>query len=163
MLIMKRKVITGLLCTGILLAAPVHAYAAMLPAQQATAAGSPAVMQGGLLPADIFGAITRYTAQLSAGYGCIYMNASTISNTVMKKIGLKNVTLQYSVNGVSWIDAVYYGGIMNNNTTFFSVSGKYYPAVLGSGYYRVKVTHYAYTTINSTQSVVEISNAVWIN
>jgi len=159
-----RKALAAMLFAAALLSQPVQASAAVaVPEQrqlQVIAGGNQAAVQGRLLPADIFGAIIRYSVQISAGSGCIYMNASTVSNTIMKKIGLKNITVQYSTNGVSWTDAIVYGGILNSSTNYFSIAGRYYPAIYGSGYYRVKVTHYAYTTINAAQSVVEISNTV---
>ena len=170
------RTLTALLCTGAMLAQPVRAAAATnIPEQkqylsqpqyytaiqgpyQFDAAGNP---RAAAIAPKAVGIIIDHSDYLSAGVGCVNYSARTSSGSVMRRIGLKNVTLQYSANNVSWSDVAYYGDFYNNNATSFYLY-RSFPAVKGAGYYRIKVTHFAYNNPANPQNIPAYSNTVKI-
>jgi hypothetical protein len=112
------------------------------------------------------GLIRSYYVSISAGTKCIYINASTFANQTMNKVGIKNISIQFSENGWSnWQTIGSYPNQLAGNTSSFSCSGLQYN-VSRTGYYRVCVTHYAQKGLplfGDSQSINNCSNAVKVN
>ena len=118
----------------------------------------PVNQQGNVLMA--YGLIYDYSVTARAGAGGIYLTSRTCSRSLMRKIGLINIAIQYSTNNYSWTDVGYYSDILNSNSTLLSVTNKFYPVYNGAGYYRFRVTHYAYTNPLDPQKITQYSNSV---
>lgn len=112
------------------------------------------------------GLIRSYYVSISAGAKCIYLNASTIANQSMNKIGIKNISIQFSENGWSnWQTVGSYSNQLVSNTSSFSCNNHYH-SVSRAGYYRVCLTHYAQKglpLIGDSQSINNSSNVVKVN
>ena len=135
-----------------------QSYAAYQRTDQFGAAGNP---NAAAIAPKAVGIIIDHSDYLSAGVGCVNYSAGTFSGSVMRRIGLKNVTLQYSANNVSWSDVAYYGDFYNNNAISFYLY-RSFPAVKGAGYYRIRVTHFAYNNPANPQNIPDFSNTVKI-
>ena len=171
-----RRTLAALLCAGAMLAQPVRAaavtdipeqkqylsrpqsYAAYQRTDQFGAAGNP---NAAAIAPKAVGEIIGYYDNLNAGIGCVYYYAETRSGSVMRRIGVKNVTLQYSANNASYDDVAYYGDFYYNNSSFFSLS-RSFPTVRGAGYYRIKATHFAYNNPANPQKITVYSSPVKI-
>ncbi|MCR4761134.1 MAG: hypothetical protein K5705_12880 [Oscillospiraceae bacterium] len=112
------------------------------------------------------GLIRSYSVSISAGSRCIYLNASTFANATMNKVGIKNISVQFSENGWSnWQTVGYYSNQLASNTSVYSCYNLPY-SVSRSGFYRVCLTHYAQKglpIIGDSQSINNYSNAVKVN
>ena len=173
-----RRTLAALLCAGAMLAQPVRAaavtdipeqkqylsrpqsYAAYQRTDQFGAAGNP---NAAAIAPKAVGDIIGYYDNLNAGIGCVYYYAETLCGSVMRRTGVKNVTLQYSPNpnNVTYADVANYGDFYNNNSSFFSLS-RSFPTVRGAGYYRIKVTHFAYNNPAKPQNITIFSSPVKI-
>ena len=164
-----RKTLTAFFAAGMLLSQPVRAAAAV-PIREA--ALQQEVMQQQVMQYNAigpvnqqnvlmaFGLIYDYSVTARAGASGIYLTSRTCSRSPMKKIGLINIAIQYSTNNYSWTDVGYYSDILNSNSTLLSVTNKFYPVYNGAGYYRFRVTHYAYTNPLDPQKITQYSNSV---
>lgn len=109
------------------------------------------------------GLIRSYYVSISPGSKCIYLSASTVASQSMTKIGIKNISIQFSENGWSnWQTVGSYSNQLVSGTSSFSCSGLYH-SVSRSGYYRVCLTHYAQKglpIIGDSQNINNSSNVV---
>lgn len=94
--------------------------------------------------------------------GKLLLSAETNSNSIMKYIGIRQISIQRSSDGVNWTtvstpaDMLTQDASESNIDTSFSVSSGYY--------YRIVCAHYArdYSVLPSWQIIPNISNSVWI-
>lgn len=92
---------------------------------------------------------------------CVY--AETRATEKMEVIGIKNVTVQYSYDCNNWYDEWNAGSFFNYDSSNYTLSN-YIMALDRKGcYYRIACVHYAKKNFINTQSISNISNAVWIN
>ncbi len=91
----------------------------------------------------------------------LYIDAETGSNSIMKTIGFKNVTVEYSTNLADWYEYKPPFDYTASSTRSCRMSGYSIPVTNGY-YYRVTLNHYAKETgwFGSSQSVPNISNVV---
>lgn len=94
--------------------------------------------------------------------GNLCVSISTQATEKMAKIGLKDLTVQYSYDGSNWYNEWNAGDFLACDTNRYSLSN-YIMALDRNGcYYRISCTHYAQKSFLNTQSVSNTSNAVWI-
>ncbi|MEE5994406.1 MAG: hypothetical protein V3G42_14435 [Oscillospiraceae bacterium] len=105
--------------------------------------------------------ISNYNLNIYKNGSILYVNALTGSNSTMKTIGFKDVTVEYSTNCSDW-----YEYRQPFDYTVSSASSCYmtnYPISVTNGYYyRVTLNHYAEASglFGSSQSVYNTSNVV---
>lgn len=76
------------------------------------------------------------------GDGYINISAKTQVSSVMEEVGYKNVVVQRSDDGENWVDEVYIGDLVAQNTRYYSINNMRVK-VRGGGEYRVVCDHYA--------------------
>lgn len=110
------------------------------------------------------GLIRKYSLSVSSSGKTLYINGSTASNNSMKSIGYKNVSVEYSSNGVKWYTEKSIGDLLKSDSLSYYLNN-YAVSVKGGYYYRVSCTHYAKEKglFGSSQSVDNTSNSVWID
>ena len=96
----------------------------------------------------------------------VYISSFTVGNAVMAKIGIIDIQVQQSTNGVNgWTTCVPKFDLTESNTSACYVND--YGVLVSPGYYyRVIVTHYAKETgwfFPDSQSVTVTSGVLWIN
>lgn len=108
------------------------------------------------------GLISDYSLSISKSGNVLYINAKTLSNSMMKTIGFKNIVVEYSTNNNDWDT---YTGTISDQTASNAYSHALvnFPVTVENGYYyRVTLNHYAKETgwFGNSQSVPNISNVV---
>ena len=169
-----RKSLTAILAAGMLLSQSVRAAAGapiqdaqkQILSQQAlqynqyyNAAG---IANPKVIAPMAAGLLYEHTSFIRAGAGGVYLTSRTGSFSSMKKIGLKNVYLQYSRDNANWSDVRYVGTFLNSNSTFHAFTNKFITASNGAGYYRVKLTHTAYNNPFDPHDFEQYTNSVWL-
>lgn len=106
--------------------------------------------------------LSYYNTNVSNYNGSLCVNINTRATESMEKIGVKNLTVQYSYDGTNWYNEWNAGDFLAYDTNGYSLNN-YIMALDRSGcYYRISCTHYAQKSFLNTQSVSGTSNAVWI-
>lgn len=110
------------------------------------------------------GLIRTYSLSVSSSGKTLCINGSTASNNSMKSIGYKNVSVEYSSDGVNWHEEKSIGNLLKSDSLSYYLNN-YTVSVKGGYYYRVSCTHYAKEKglFGSSQSVDNTSNSVWIS
>lgn len=109
------------------------------------------------------GLLDGYNLSVSNYNGSLCVVAETRASSVMKEIGIKNLTVQYSYNNSTWYDEWNAGKFYTCDSDEYTLSN-YIMALEHHGcYYRVKGTHYAKASTLNTQSQFNTSNSVWIS
>ena len=171
-----RKTLTAFIFAGVMLTQSVRADAATFSGQMQPTTSEPqtSVYQfnaGNNRPNAVNGNINAvmpmaqglivdYSDSLRAGTGCVYLTSKTISNSTMRRIGMKEIALQYSSTGASYSDIAYLGDIQSSGSSMCAVYGKRINTLNGAGYYRVRLTHFAYSNPANPQSITIYTNAV---
>ena len=107
------------------------------------------------------GLITNFGLSIWKSGSTLYINANTISTSVMKTIGFKDIVVEYRTSTSDWVE---YKPAFDY--TISSARECYmddYPVPVTNGYYyRVTLNHYAKESgwFGSSQSVSNISNVV---
>lgn len=109
------------------------------------------------------GLIESYDLSLSSSGKTLYINGSTTSNSSMKSIGYKDISIEYSSNGVNWSKEKGIDDLLKSNSLSYYLNN-YAVSVKGGYYYRVTCTHYAKEKglLGSSQSMKNTSNSVWV-
>lgn len=170
-----RKTLTAILAAGMILVQPVRAAAAVsasvsqgYPAQQAYMQQQMLPEQYAINPANpragarlmAYGLLSNCRISARVGAGGVYMSSQTLSNSIVKKLGLKSVTLQYSPNNATWYDVTTVSNLLGSNTSAYFINDRWFPSTNGAGYYRFKATHIAYNNPLDPQTYLDYSNAV---
>ena len=94
----------------------------------------------------------------------LYINGTTASNVSMKSIGYKDISIQYSSDGVYWDEEKPNDDLLKSDSSSYYLNN-YAVSVKGGYYYRVSLTHYAKESgwFGSSQSVENTSNSVWVD
>lgn len=110
------------------------------------------------------GLITRYDLTVSSSGGKLCVNGVTKANGSMKSVGYKDISVQYSSNGVDWYTEKTISDLLKSDSSSYYLNN-YYISVKGGYYYRITCTHYAKASglFGSSQSVDNTSNSVWIS
>ncbi|MBR3447150.1 MAG: hypothetical protein IKH27_05045 [Oscillospiraceae bacterium] len=171
-----RKSLTAILAAGMLLSQSVRAAAAA-PIQQAPIQSnfqSQQVLQynqyNAAVPANPRAAAMAYghfyesTSSARIGAGGLYLTTRTGTFNIMRKIGLKSVTMEYSSNGVSgWRTVANYGEIVTYNSNSQRITNRFFSSTNGAGYYRFKVIHIAYNSpFDYQESDPQYTAAFWL-
>lgn len=95
----------------------------------------------------------------------VYISSSTVGSAVMAEIGITDIQIQRSANGVNgWTTCVPEFDLTGTNVSAYYVN--YYGVSVTSGYYyRVVVTHYAKETgwwFPKSQSFNQTSGVMWM-
>lgn len=109
------------------------------------------------------GLIYGYYISASASSGKLILNGYTRTNSTMKSIGYKDISIEYSSDGVNWDEEKPLDDLLKSGSSYYL--NDYSVSVVGGYYYRVKLNHYAKESglFGSSQSVENISNSVWID
>ena len=101
---------------------------------------------------------------VSSGVKKIYINGKTQAVSSMKSIGYKDISIEYSSDGVHWYREMPNFDLLKSNSSSYYLND-YSISVNGGYYYRVSLTHYAKESgwFGSSQSVENTSNSVWVN
>ncbi len=106
--------------------------------------------------------LSYYNTYVSNYNSSLCVSISTVATESVEKIGVKDLTVQYSYDGTNWYNEWNAGDFLAYDTNGYSLSN-YIMALDRSGcYYRISCTHYAQKSFLNTQSVSGTSNAVWI-
>lgn len=107
------------------------------------------------------GLITDYELSIWKSGSTLYLNACTIAVDTMKKVGFKDIVVEYSANNSDWDTYTNIGDVLNSSTNSCYMTNYSVPITNGY-YYRVTLTHYAKETgwFGSSQSVPNTSNVV---
>lgn len=110
------------------------------------------------------GLISYYSLDISAGKKAIVLNGSTRASISMKSIGYKDISIEYSSDGVHWYVEKSVNDLLKSNSSSYNLND-YSVSVVGGYYYRVSLTHYAKESgwFGSSQSVENTSNSVWVD
>lgn len=110
------------------------------------------------------GLISSYGLSVSSNGKTLYVNGSTISYDSMKSIGYKDISVEYSSDGVRWSKEKNIDDLLKSDSTSYYLNN-YAVSVNGGYYYRISCTHYAKEKglFGSSQSVGNTSNSVWIS
>lgn len=108
------------------------------------------------------GYLSYHNTSVSNYNGSLCVNTITRATENMEEIGVKDLTVQYSYNGIKWYTEWNAGDFLDYNTNGYELNS-YIIALDRSGcYYRISCTHYAKKAFLNTQSVNGTSNIVWI-
>ena len=101
---------------------------------------------------------------VSSGAKQIYINGKTQAVSSMKSIGYKDISIEYSSNGVNWKEEKPHDDLLKSDSSSYYLNN-YAVSVKGGYYYRVKLNHYAKENgwFGSSQSVENTSNSVWVD
>jgi hypothetical protein len=99
--------------------------------------------------------------------GYLDITAKTQVSGKMKEVGLKNIVVQFSSDGVNWYDEYTYGDHTGNDTKYHNLNGLRLK-VRGGYYYRISCVHFANGSVYGddtvrTQTAVNTSSAVWVD
>lgn len=110
------------------------------------------------------GLIYSYYINVSNNNGSLNVNAKTSSNAVMKSIGLKNIKVEYSSDGINWATEKPLSDMLNSSSSEHRLNN-YTVSVNGGYYYRISCIHYAKEKglFGASQSEPNTSNSVWIS
>ena len=110
------------------------------------------------------GLIRSVELSISSSNKTLYINGTTASNTSMKSIGYKDISIEYSSDGVNWKEEKSIDDLLKSDSSSYYLNN-YAVSVKGGYYYRVSLTHYAKESgwFGSSQSVDNTSNSVWID
>lgn len=110
------------------------------------------------------GLISNVSLSISSGDKKIYINGKTQSNNSMKSIGYKDISIEYSSDGVNWKEEKSIDDLLKSDSSSYYLNS-YAVSVKGGYYYRVTLKHYAKESgwFGSSQSVENTSNSVWVN
>ncbi len=110
------------------------------------------------------GLIIRYELTLSSSSGKLCVNGVTKANGSMKSISYKDISIEYSSDGVNWSEEKTIDDLLKSDSSSYYLNN-YDVSVKGGYYYHVKLTHYAKEKglFGSSQSVENTSNSVWIS
>lgn len=153
---MNKKILTLGIAAFILCGIPtMSANAAAVPDTQAVSAE---------VQPKAKGLISTYRISVSHSGKTLYINGTTLSDSSMKSIGYKNVSVEYSSDGVKWYTEKSIGDLLKSDSLSYYLNN-YTVLVQGGYYYRVSCTHYAKEKglFGSSQSVDNTSNSVWID
>lgn len=109
------------------------------------------------------GLICSYNLAVSNSNGMLRMNVRTSSNDIMKSIGISNIKVQYSSDGINWSTEKTLSDMLKSSSSEY-ILNNYDISVKGGYYYRVTCNHYAKESglFGSSQSLSNTSNSVWI-
>lgn len=110
------------------------------------------------------GLISSYRISVSHSGKTLYINGATLSDSSMKSIGYKDISVEYSSDGVKWYNEKDINDLLKSNSSSYYLNN-YAVSVKGGYYYRISCTHYAKEKglFGSSQSVDNTSNSVWIS
>ena len=110
------------------------------------------------------GLIRSVELSISSSNKTLYINGTTASNTSMKSIGYKDISIEYSSDGVHWNREIPDFDLLKSDSSSYYLNN-YAVSVKGGYYYRVSLTHYAKESgwFGSSQSVENTSNSVWVD
>ena len=109
------------------------------------------------------GLISVYSLYISNSNGDLSITATTRSNSIMSTIGLKNISVQRSSDGISWTEESTITDKLKNNSTIYSLNGFKKSVVGNNNYYRVQLNHYADNGSGTTQTESNTSNVIRIS
>lgn len=109
------------------------------------------------------GLISKYYISVSSGIKTLYINGETEASGNMKSIGYKDISIEYSSNGVNWKEEKSIDDLLKSNISSYYLNN-YAVSVKGGYYYRVILKHYAKESgwFGNSQSVENTSNSIWI-
>lgn len=110
------------------------------------------------------GLISYYSLDISADKKAIILNGSTRASISMKSIGYKDISIEYSSDGVHWYREMPSFDLLKSDSSSYYLND-YSISVNGGYYYRVNLKHYAKESgwFGSSQSVENTSNSVWVD
>lgn len=110
------------------------------------------------------GLICSYELTISKYNSKLCLNVKTSSNDIMKSIGITNIKVQYSSDGVNWATEKTLSDMLKSSASEYLLNN-YSVSIKGGYYYRISCTHYAKEKglFGSSQSVENTSKSVWID
>ncbi|MDE5753478.1 MAG: hypothetical protein K2H89_02900 [Oscillospiraceae bacterium] len=94
--------------------------------------------------------------------GSLCVNSTTFSPSNMEKIGLKDLIVEYSYNGVDWYYEWNAGDFLSDNAANHELSNYIISLERSGCYYHATCKHYAKKSFLNTQDDFHTSNSVWI-
>ncbi len=124
--------------------AAVYTAAPLCPAAAAETQAAAPAESSVLLPYVMFaaGLISSYYVSCTAGEKCIYISSRTTGPNEAAKIGSVDIQVQRSTNGsTGWTTYTTVPDQLAENASYHFMDS--YAVSVPSGYYRIKLTHYA--------------------
>ena len=88
------------------------------------------------------GLINRYSISVSSSSNKVCINGATVTNSKMKSIGYKNISIDYSSDKVNWYKEKSLDDLLKSDSNSYYLNN-YTVSVKGGYYYRISCTHYA--------------------
>ena len=110
------------------------------------------------------GLISKCSLSIVDSNKAIKLLGKTESNTVMKSIGYKDISIERSSDNIHWSEEKPIDDLLKSDSSSYYLNN-YSVSVKGGYYYRVTLTHYAKESglFGSSQSVSNTSNSVWVS
>lgn len=111
------------------------------------------------------GLINKKAINLSYNSNSIMLTAKTECNDVMRYVGLKDVVIEQSSDGVNWNKYTRIGDLLSENSTMYVANNLSLAIVTSGYYYRVTCSHYAKEKglFGSSEKDDNISNSIYIS
>jgi len=111
------------------------------------------------------GLISKKAINLSANSSIIMLTAKTECNDIMRYVGLKDIVVEQSSDGVNWSEYLQIEDLLNENSTIYTANKLSLATVTKGYYYRVTCNHYAKEKgfFGSSEKDMSISNSVYVN
>lgn len=111
------------------------------------------------------GLINKKAINLSYNSNSIMLTAKTECNDVMRYVGLKDVVIEQSSDGVNWSKYKPIGDLLSENSTKYVANNLMLDTVTSGYYYRVTCSHYAKEKglFGSSEKDDNISNSIYIS
>lgn len=110
------------------------------------------------------GLISKKAINISANSNTIMLTAKTECNDEMKYVGLKDVVIEQSSDGVNWSKYKPIGDLLGENSTMYVTNNLSLATVTSGYYYRVTCSHYAKEKglFGSSEKDDTTSNSIYI-
>lgn len=111
------------------------------------------------------GLISFEILSISKNSNNITLTAQTVCTGTMKYVGLKDVVIEQSSDGVNWNKYTRIGDLLSENSTMYVANNLSLATVTSGYYYRVTCSHYAKEKglFGSSEKDDNISNSIYIS
>lgn len=110
------------------------------------------------------GLISLEILSISQNSNNIMLTAQTVCTDAMKYVGLKDVVIEQSSDGVNWSEYKRIGDLLSENSTKYVANNLTLSTVTSGYYYRVTCSHYAKEKglFGSIEKDDNISNSIYV-
>lgn len=113
---------------------------------------------------DSVGLISKKSIGISANSNTIMLTAKTECTNIMKYVGLKDIKIEQSSDGINWAKYTDVDELINENTSVYVANNLALVSVPNGYYYRVTCNHYAKEKglLGGSEKDANTSNSIYI-